>query len=125
MTLIIREIMIKLDVLQSSFDNAALPDTADETTQSQFDKIVTYIEQEKMSQATQMIENIFAKGQLDIRLIVYYLYAHFFNHGLKSFLEIFPMIVSIVNDKREMLRPQNRKDKQIQNSLNWLISNAI
>lgn len=72
-----------------------------------------------------MIEKILAKGTLDIRLIVYYYYAHFFNNGIKSFLEIFPSIVLIINEHWEHLKPVNRRDKQVQNSLNWFILQII
>jgi hypothetical protein len=58
-------------------------------------------------------------------LFVYYFYAHFFTHGIKSFIEIFPSIISIVNDHWEILRPFNRKDKQVESSLNWLLSLTI
>lgn len=115
--------MTTLTLLQQALDN---PSSTDEhTLQNHFDKIVTCIEQEKMDEAADIIEKIFAKGTPDIRLIVYYFFAHFFEHGLKSFAEIFPLLETILAKHWDALLPANRKEKQVENSLAWLIVQLI
>jgi hypothetical protein len=73
----------------------------------------------------EMIEKVFAKGIPDIRLIVYYLYAHFTNHGIKSFVETFPVMISLATVHWDILAPLNRKDKHVQSSLNWFFSQIL
>ncbi len=117
--------MVDLGLLQNLFKNAALADQAVNTPEDQFDQVVTFIEQDKINEAAGIIEQVFGKGIPDIRLIVYYFYAHFSHHGIKSFIEIFPGMISIVNEHWEVLCPQNRKDKHVQSSLNWFFSQIL
>lgn len=101
------------------------PLSSDHPLQAQIDKIVSLIEQEKIDEASSLIEKIFTKGVLDIRLVAYYGYAHFVNHGIASFFEIFPLLIQTIQEHWENIKPANRKDKQVQNSLNWLILHLI
>lgn len=112
-----------LDLLQQALDSPSAAD--DHTLQTHFDKIVNCIEREKMDDAADMIEKIFEKGNPDIRLIVYYFFAHFFEHGLKSFAEIFPLLSKIISEHWDVLRPLSRKEKQVENSLTWLFVQLI
>ncbi len=116
--------MTSLDILLKQL-NGSPPSSETLLTHSLFDQIVTHIEQENIDEAVDLIEKVFTKGVLDIRLVAYYLYAHFFNHGIKSFLEIFPSLRGLINSHWTTLRPSNRKDKQVQNSINWFILNLI
>lgn len=120
-----KEFMVDLDILQNLLKNATPPNPTENTSEELFDQIVTFIEQEKINEATGLIEKIFAKGIPDVRLIVYYFYAHFTNYGIKSFIGIFPGIISMVNEYWDVLRPLNRKDKQVQSSLNWFFSHIL
>lgn len=118
--------MMTLDLVQSTLKNpTALNGAEEKNTPEHFDKIVTYIEQEKINEAVRLIEKSFVKGIPDIRLIVYYYYAHFFTHGIKSFLIIFPSLISTINEHWDILRPLNSKEKQVQSSLNWFFSQII
>ena len=115
--------MTTIDLVQKALKNRdPIPDS---TAQSHFDKIATLIEKEKMTEAASMIEQIVAKGTLDIRLLAYYFYAHFFNRGVKCFVEMFPMMISLINEHWDNLRPLTRKEKHVQNSVNWLILELI
>lgn len=82
-----------LDQLLESPNTAS---SSEEVVEEYFDEIVNYIEQEKTDEAAKLIEKVFGKGAPDIRLIVYYFYSHFTNHGIKSFMEIFPLITFIM-----------------------------
>lgn len=115
--------MITLDRLRNTIKD--FKPAGEDISQLHFDKIATCFEQEKIGEARDMIEKTFTQGNLDIQLIIYYLYAHFLENGVKSFKDSFPTIASLVNDHWEILRPLNRKEKQVQSSLNWLISNIL
>lgn len=118
--------MISLELLQNSLKNpASQSPSEDPSSQENFNKIVNLIEQEKINEAARLIEKSFAKGIPDIRLIVYYYYSHFFNHGIKSFIEIFPNITTLVQEHWETLQPHTSKEKQVQSSLNWFFSHVI
>lgn len=112
-----------MDLLQQALNNHQT--FSDDQAHMHFDKIVNLVEHEKIPEATHLIEKALLKGALDIRLISYYCYALFFQTGIKSFKESFPRLTLLVKEHWEDLKPQNRKDKQIQNSLNWLLSNLI
>lgn len=118
--------MINLDLLQDSLKNASQSNAKEKNTSDDyFDKIVSLIEKEKINEAAKMIETIFAKSTPDIRLIVYYYYAYFTHQGVKAFLEVFPGLVAILNNHWDVLRPFNRKEKQVENSLNWFFSQVL
>lgn len=118
-----RYTLTTLDLLQQALDKPSPTD--DQALLTHFDKIVHCIEREKMDEAADMIEKIFAKGTPDIRLIVYYFFAHFFGHGLKSFVDIFPLLQTILSKYWDTLLPANRKEKQVENSLVWLVVQLI
>lgn len=118
--------MVNLELLNSSLKKASPANVNEKNTSDEyFDKIVTLIEKEKINEAASIIEGIFAKGNPDIRLIVYYYYAYFTNFGIKAFIDILPGLTMIINDYWEILRPFNRKEKQVQNSLNWLFTHVL
>ena len=117
--------MVNLALLENLFKNASSKTKPVNSSEEYFDQIVSSIEQEKASDAAKMIEKVFVKGDPDIRLIMYYFYAHFTAHGIKSFLETFPSIISIINDQWDVLTPQNKKDTHLQSSLNWFFSHLL
>ncbi len=117
--------MVDLDLVQNLLKNATPSNSSEYPPDEHFDQIVDYVEKEKINEAAEMIEKIFAKGIPDIRLIIYYLYAHFTNHGIKSFVETFPVMISLVTVHWEVLAPSNRKDKHVQSSLNWFFSQIL
>ncbi|MFI5342605.1 MAG: type VI secretion system protein IglI family protein [Chlamydiales bacterium] len=90
-----------------------------------FDSIVQCMEQEKSTEAVEMIEKVLIAGVADIRLIGYFLYIHFANHGIKSFTETLPLLTSLFNDHWSLLRPLNKTEKHVQNSLNWYFSEVL
>lgn len=96
-----------------------------EITELRFGEIVTCIEQEKITEAMKLIAKILEEGNLDIRVIVYYFYGYFLDHGIKSFKEIFPLITTLVNDHWEQLTPIQKRDKHVENSLNWFFTQFI
>lgn len=115
--------MITLEKLNYLLLNAKT--TSEEPVEEHFDQIVHDIDQDKTADAAKLIELVFAKGAADVRLIFYYAYAHFAEHGISSFKETFPFIISLLNDYPHILLPQNKVEKHIQNSLNWFFSHLL
>lgn len=117
--------MADLHLLEGLLTQTNASNPADETPQELFDQIVALVEQEKIDDAVGLIEKTFTKGIPDIRLIVYYYYAHFSNCGVKAFADIFPGISAIINQHWNAIKPVDRKDKHVQNSLNWFFSQVL
>lgn len=99
--------------------------TSEAIVEEHFDFIVQCMEQEKLTEAQEMIEKVLVAGVADIRLIGYFLYIHFTNHGIKSFTETFPLLSSLFNDHWDLLRPLNKTEKHVQNSLSWYFSEVL
>lgn len=116
---------LSLNTTRNILENSLANLSEAQLSPAQFDEIVSLIEQENIDQASSLIESALAKGIVDIRLIVYYCYAQFFNLGIKSFLDTFPSLISLIQDHWDNLKPSNKKEKQVQNSLNWYFSNAV
>jgi hypothetical protein len=114
-----------LTLLKQLLENATKQTISESAAEEYFDQIVDCIEQEKTDEAAQMIEKVFSKGATDVRLIFYYLYTHFAKHGIKSFASTFPIITSVVNDYQNILLPENKIEKHIQNSLKWFFSHLL
>ena len=115
--------MITLDPLQRLLEDCR--PIENEITELRFGEIVTCIEQEKISEAMRLVAKILEEGNLDIRVIVYYFYGYFLDHGIKSFKEIFPLVTTLVNDHWERLTPVQKRDKHVENSLNWFFTQFI
>lgn len=96
-----------------------------ENLDSKFNDIVSLVEREEFQQAVPLIEETFEEGRFDIRLIMYFLYAHFLQAGINSFKEVFTLTHSLLEKNWESLSPVEKKEQQVQNSLNWFFSHAI
>lgn len=117
--------MAELNLLENLIKNASLRPPSEKVVDEYFDQIVSCIEQENTYEAAKLIEQVFAKDVPDIRLIVYYFYAHFADHGIKGLGDALPIIKSLVNDHKEILTPKNRIDKHVESSLNWFFSHLL
>ncbi len=91
----------------------------------EFDKVVELVDKEQMKTALQIIEKSFSEGICDVRFIFYYLYAYFFEKGLKSLQEIFPLIVTLGQEHVDKLVPTNNRETHLQSSLNWFFSSIL
>lgn len=117
--------MANLELLEQLMRNHTSISIAQDGVEEYFDQIARLIEEEKISQATESIEKVLSKGIADIRVIIYYVYAHFALHGINSLSAIFPLIKSLLSDYLDMLSPSNRRDKHAHNSLNWFFTQIL
>lgn len=93
-----------------------------ETFDIRFEEIVSLIEQERLNDATPLIEAILEEGCLDIRLIMYLFYSQFIEEGLLSLSQTFDHILLLLTDHQDKISPVEMQDKHAQNSLVWLFS---
>jgi hypothetical protein len=115
--------MVQLDILQNAIKN--FKPSLEDLPQQNFDQIVDLVEKEDLNKAAEIIQKIFNQGNFDVRLIAYYLYAHLLNHGVRSLNEILPLFTLLMKDYWEILRPFHKKEKQIENSLNWFFTSTL
>lgn len=87
-----------------------------------FEETVSLVEQEKFTEALPLIEKILREGRVDIRLVMYLFYAFFLEEGVKSLIEIFPTIVSLINEHWEKISPVQMRDKHASNALSWFFA---
>lgn len=97
----------------------------EQAVEEHFEEIVHCIDQEKTQEAAKLIEKVFAKGAPDVRLIFYYFYTNFAEEGIKSFGEIFPLMISMLKEHMEHLLPVNKRSKHVESSLNWFFSHLL
>lgn len=115
--------MVDLSLLQhSSLEKKSVQE---DISQQLFDQIAGFVEKEDLETAAEMIHPVLSEGNLDIRLIVYYLYAHFLEEGVKSFSATLPLLSSLLEDHWKSLKPTNRKARQVENSLGWFFSHLL
>jgi hypothetical protein len=115
--------VVALDVLKKPFKETQL--AKEDILPQVFDKIASHIEKEEMPQAVEQILAVFEEGNFDMRLVSYYLYAHFLQKGFMSFNETLPIFKSLIIHEWESLRPIQRKDRQVESSFNWYFTHVI
>jgi hypothetical protein len=87
-----------------------------------FEEIVSLVEQEKLEEASTLITEVFIEGVIDIRLVMYQLYAAFITQGIGCLREVFSTITSVISDHWEKISPLNLRDKYLVHSLTWFLS---
>src|SRR3989338_6271088 len=76
----------------------------EDLSQQQFDKTASFVEKEDLETSAEMIHTTLVGGNLDIRLIVYYFYAHFLEEGVKSFSSTLPLLSSLLFSYAEAVK---------------------
>lgn len=90
-----------------------------------FDEIISFIEKNAFPEAAALIKGSFDQGYLDIRCVMYYFYIYFLQEGIRSFLDIFPLIRAILGENWEKITPINKREQHAQKSISWLFSRQI
>jgi hypothetical protein len=114
--------MTSLDLLKHALESAN-PIVEDQII-LKFDEIVAVVENEDFDQAVALIEEEFKELRFDIRLLVYFLFAHFLDRGIGSFKEILLLLHSFLFNYWEYLSPVENRDYQIHSSFIWFFSRA-
>jgi len=114
--------MTSLDLLKHALESSS-PIVEDQIN-LKFDDIVAVVENEDFDQAASLIEEEFKELRFDIRLLVYFLFAHFLDRGIGSFKEILLLMHSCLFNYWEHLSPVENRDFQIHSSFIWFFSRA-
>lgn len=115
--------MIELDFFHHSTSEEKL--IPEHILLQQVDQISGYVENEEIEAAVEAIQPVLKQGNWDIRLIVYYFYLHFLGEGVKSFSQTLPILHSLLDQRWENLKPTQRKERHVENSLNWFFSHIL
>ncbi len=87
-----------------------------------FEEVVSLVDQEQFEEASNLIQAIFTEGRIDIRLVMYYLYAQFITQGMVALEEIFSTLMNILTDHWKNISPINQRDKYLEQSIIWFFS---
>jgi hypothetical protein len=96
-----------------------------DSTDPRFDDIVTLTQAGKHDEAAQQCQAIIAEGVFDVRLICYFLYGHFLEHGLASLQAINLCLCNVIEDNWAAIGPVTNREKNLAKSLDWLLRQVI
>lgn len=114
---------MKIDLLQRNLpirENSGL-----NSTDPRFDEIATLVQQGNYAEAARLSEIILADGIYDIRLICYFLYGHWLEHGLASLVTVIDCLDYVILQNWEAIGPVVNREKIVQNSLSWLFRQLL
>lgn len=112
--------MIDPTKLYSLLENAKT--VQDEAFDVRFEEIVSLVDEERLSEATALIQTILKEGIVDLRLVLYLFYAQFANQGIGSLKTLLLAIQTILGEHWEKISPVNMRDKYLASSLTWFLS---
>jgi len=87
--------------------------------------IVALIEEGKYLEAAAQSEALLQENVFDIRIISYYLYGVFLERGIAGVVDVFVQIINLLDENFAAIGPEKRREKTIQNSLKWLLSQIV
>ncbi len=87
-----------------------------------FEEIVSLVDQDKFEEASHLILDVFKDGTIDIRLVMYLLYAQFEAEGICSLQVVFPLLMQVISDFWDKISPASHRDKYLLGSLTWFFS---
>ena len=114
---------MKIDLLQRNLpirENSWL-----NSTDPRFDEIATLVQQGNYAEASRLSEIILADGIYDIRLICYFLYGYWLEHGLASLVTVIDCLDYVILENWEAIGPVAQREKIVQNSLSWLFRQLL
>ena len=114
---------MKIDLLQRSLTVSENPGL--NSTDPRLDEIATLVQQGNYAEAASLSEIILADGIYDIRLICYFLYGYWLEHGLASLVTVIDCLNYVILENWEAIGPVNRREKIIQTSLSWLFRQLL
>jgi hypothetical protein len=91
-----------------------------ESTDPRFDEIATLVQEGNYLIAANLSQAIIADEIYDIRLISYFLYAHWLEQGMASMTEIIQSLCTLIAENWEAIAPAHKREKSIQTSLSWM-----
>ncbi|MCG8637864.1 MAG: type VI secretion system ImpA family N-terminal domain-containing protein [Desulfobacterales bacterium] len=90
-------------------------------TDPRFNELSTHIQSGDYKEVANLAETIISEDIYDIRVICYFLYGVFLEHGAAGLKEIFQSILNVFNENWDAVGPVKNKEKQVTNSIKWLL----
>jgi len=90
-----------------------------------FSEMGSLIQNGDYSEASALAESIISEDIFDIRIICYFLFGVFIEHGTNSFPQVIESIMLICTDNWKATLPSKNKEKQVINSFKWLFKQLI
>ncbi len=112
--------MIDAEALYELLKNAT--PTVEEVFDTRFEEIVSLVDEERLTEASKLIVSVLKEGKIDLRLVMYLLYAQFVNQGVGSLKTICPLIRALLEEHWEKISPVKMRDKYLPTSLSWFFS---
>jgi hypothetical protein len=114
---------LKINLLQRSLPITENPGLS--STDPRFDEIATLVQQGNYTEAAKLSEIILADGIYDIRLICYFLFGYWLEHGLASLITVIDCLDYVILENWEAIGPVAQREKIVQNSLGWLFRQLL
>ncbi|MCG8688148.1 MAG: type VI secretion system ImpA family N-terminal domain-containing protein [Desulfobacterales bacterium] len=89
-------------------------------TDPRFNELTTHIQSGDFNEVAILAETIISEEVYDIRVICYFLFGIFLEHGAAGIPEIFQSLIKILDENWDAVGPVKNKEKQFANSLIWL-----
>ena len=90
-------------------------------TDPRFNELSTHIQSGDFKEVANLAETIISEDIYDIRVICYFLYGVFLEHGAVGLQDIFQSILNVFSENWDALGPVKNKEKQVTNSIKWLL----
>ena len=86
-----------------------------------FNELTTHIQSGDFTEVASLAETIISEDIYDIRVICYFLFGIFLEHGTSGITEIFQSLHRIFDENWDAVGPVKNKEKQVVNSIKWLL----
>jgi len=96
-----------------------------EITDPRFGDIATLVQEGNYEEAASGAEAILAEKIYDIRIIGYFFYGHFTEHGIPALIDIYLCLSDLLSENMEAIGPVKNRGKHLQTVLNWLTKQII
>jgi hypothetical protein len=114
---------MNIDLIQGSLP--LTPNPGLDSTDPRFDDIVTLIHAGQHALAASQCETLLAEGIYDIRLICYFLYGYWLEHGLTSLLQLVDSLNNLFQENWLAVGPAGSRKISHEKSLDWLLRQLL
>jgi hypothetical protein len=114
---------MRIDLLQGSLPVSENPGL--DSTDPRLDEIATLSQAGKHAEAAALSEAILAGGIYDIRLICFFLYGYWLEHGLASFLVLIDCLNNVLLENWQAIGPVSNRNKSLEKSLDWMFRQIL
>ncbi len=114
---------MRTDYLQQAFEPTESPGL--ETFDSRLDEISTAMLDGKYDDAVGPVEAVFEDGICDVRVVGFYAYLVFHQHGVGSLAQVFSDLAAVLGANWPAVGPLKNREKVTQNSFNWFYKHLV